>query len=185
MLGSCSAGVQSLPRVGVASRATGRQGSTSPGQPELAGPPCNGGRLPRGWAELALVFLGYGALPGGGKCRAAPGSCSAGMQCLPRPGAASQAAGRQRSASPGQLELAVLPCGGGRLPVARQSLLWHFWLQRSSRGQVVLGPAPQECSPSSGQAGQGRESPWGGWLPRSGEASPPGWQSASGQACAA
>ena len=56
--------------------------------------------------------------------------------------------------------------------------LWAF-----SRGLEVLGAAPWGCSPSRGQAGQGRESPCGGWLPANGEASPLGWQAASGLAC--
>ena len=53
VLRSCSAGVQHLLRVGVASWASGRQGSTSPEQPELAGPPRDGGRCPMaGWSFL-------------------------------------------------------------------------------------------------------------------------------------
>ena len=53
-------------------------------------------------------------------------------------------------------------------------------LQAFSQGLVVLGAALWACSPSRGQAGQGRESPCGGRLLASVEASPPGWRAALG-----
>ena len=56
--------------------------------------------------------------------------------------------------------------------------LWAF-----SRGLVVLGAALWGCSPSQGQAGQGKESPCSGWPPANGEASPLGWQAASSLEC--
>ena len=50
-------------------------------------------------------------------------------------------------------------------------------------GLAVLGAALWGCISSRGQAGQGRESSCSGWLPTNGEASPPGWQAASGPVC--
>ena len=46
-------------------------------------------------------------------------------------------------------------------------------LQAFSRGLGVLDATLQGCSPSRGQADQGRESLCGGWLPSNDEASPP------------
>ena len=67
------------------------------------------------------------------------GSCFMGVHHLPRAGAASQATGRQRSASPGQMGLAGLHCNGRRFPVARQNLPWRFWAVELLQGAGGAG----------------------------------------------
>ena len=101
------------------------------------------------------------------------GSCFAGVQHLLRAGAASWATGRQRSTSPGQTGVTGPHCDGGRLPVAGQSLPWHFWTMELFQGVLLH---------SRGQEVQAGENPRGGWLPTSGDVSPPGWKAASSQA---
>ena len=85
VLGSCSTGAQHLPRMGGASQASGRQRSTSPGQAELAGPHCDGGRLPVAGQGLPWCFWAAELFHG----VAVLGNCSMGEQHLPRVGAAS------------------------------------------------------------------------------------------------
>ena len=73
-------------------------------------------------------------------------SCSVVVQCLLRAGEASWAAGRQRSASPGQAGLAGLPCDEGRLLVAGQVLPQCFWATElfqgaGGAGQLLCGSA--------------------------------------------
>ena len=72
------------------------------------------------------------------------GSCSAGVQQLPKLVVASQATVRQRSDSPVQTGLAGLPHDGGRLPMAGKSLPWCFWAAElfqaaASAGQLLCG----------------------------------------------
>ena len=54
VLGSCSTGVQHHLRMGAASQATGKQRTSLPGKPELAGLPRDGDRLPMAGQVLPL-----------------------------------------------------------------------------------------------------------------------------------
>ena len=102
------------------------------------------------WANRTCsgVFWAMGPL----KVFGGDGSCSMGVQHLPRVEAASRAAGRQRGTSLGQLELAGPPCNEGRHPVAQQNLLWCFWAVGLFRGAAPGGVAP----PEGGQARAGK-----------------------------
>ena len=104
-------------------------------------------------------------------------SCSRGVQHPPRVGAASWAAENPRDSSPGQQGLAGSHAIEADLHSQAKLVLdflgcglfprrWWCWVLLSRR-----------------QACQGRESPYSGQLPANGEASPPGWQAASGPAC--
>ena len=122
------------------------------GQVGLAGPLGDKGALPQDrqdWQDCPMMEADF---PWPGKSypsasgpqsssrgRALLGSCSIGVQHLLRVGGASQAAGRQRSTSPGQPELAGPPHNGGSFPLAGQSLLWHFWAAGLFQGAGSAG----------------------------------------------
>ena len=89
-------------------------------------------------------------------------SCSMGVQHPPRVGAASWAAENPRDSSPGQQRLAGSHSNEGRFAQPGRASTIFSGLRVFSWGLVVLGVALQGCSPSRGQAGQGRESPCSG-----------------------
>ena len=64
VLDTCSTGVQHPPRVGAASRASENLRSSSPGQPELAGPPRNGSRFCTAGQSLLYRFCDVGLFQG-------------------------------------------------------------------------------------------------------------------------
>ena len=78
---------------------------------------------------------------------------------FPRVGGASRVTLKQRKTSQGQVGLAGLHHNGGRLPVARQNLLWRFWASELFQGAGGAGPCSVGCRPSRGWAGQGMENP--------------------------
>ena len=102
------------------------------------------------------MLLGCGALPRVGGVGQMLHRCAA----PPKGGVASQAAGRQRSASPGQMELAGLHRDGGRLPMAGQGLLQSFWATELFQG--VSGARwllHGSVSPPEGRQGRPEKSP--------------------------
>ena len=131
-------------------------------------------------AKLALAFLGMGS-----SCRglAVLGSCSTGVQ---HPQGWEQLAGllRTQGALPqGSQNWQDHPAMKADFAQLGRACSILSGLRAFSRGLVVLGTAPRGSSPSSRQGGQVRENPCGGQLPANGEASPPGWQAASGPVC--
>jgi len=89
-----------------------------------------------GQAGFALALLFCRAVPKGGWCWVA---CSAGMQCFPKAGRASQVTPWQRSASPGRAGLAGPNRNGGRFPKARQGLPQCFWAAELLQGAGGAG----------------------------------------------
>ena len=111
------------------------------------------------------------------------GSCSSGVQHPLRVVAASWATENPRGSSPGQLNWEDRLGMEADVAQLGRACSGFSGLRSFSRGLPVLGAALWGCSPSKGQAGQGRESPCGGQLPANGEASPPGLQAVSGPVC--
>ena len=124
-------------------------------------------------AELVLAFLG---------CRVSCRGLAVRVQQPPRTGAASRATENTRGSPQGSWDWQDHPVMEADFAWPGQACASFSGLWAFSRGLAVLGAALRGCSPSRRQAGQGRESPCSGWLPANGEASPPGWQAASGPA---
>ena len=111
-----------------------------------------------------FLFLGVGVLPVAGQdlpwhyCGVFPKAWWCWLvffeaaEHFPRVGGASRFTVKQWRTFQGQAGLAGLHCNGGRLPVAGQSLLWHFWAAELFQG--AGGPVQLFCRSAAPPEGE-------------------------------